>query len=1360
MDEKTDVSSEEQLPQNSVQLLTPDAVESNAGNATEADVIPTDSTGTESLISISTDKTVSTDTHTATLTSTETTTKPPIETSISETSTSDILPPADTFISSDALSVADALTSVDDLQSAEELTSASLKASADANAIANKVSSIDAVESSPIVCRLEEELKRLHEGDPVEELKHTVNLPLTKEPAVEKTVREEHPLATAEPVIKPVVPQQAVKLPITKPVAKPAVEQIANELDPVEMFASEEVSKDPFLIKICGSCHEVFHYVEDFQEHKSGKCKGKTSLLPVCEGESKPQVWGFTLWKNRQNKFIKDGDTVPSSWVIYQKWCKLPQTDKDAWITAGQTLQFCSKISTAKVTEFKTKPPPQLKQVEKDPLALDGFAESNKENSIVSNTVADNKPTASDMIKRTIVKPVRLNNDVTILPSNKDFESSGSEYVPEKKGPKEMYFSTSEDTDSDNDELPVLQNQPIQTVIRSKHKQTTFCAVWPETMCGRSGNDLASAFIQILGLIITSHPEIEEIFTWSDSCVPQNRNSLISIAVTDFLHRHPNLKTITMKYSLPGHSCIQVVDNLLSRIEKCLRVQDVWSPILFLRLLKKVDRKHPFNGDANSNKALRTVRSTEKREYVVERIVAKRFNPKRKTWEYQIKWENFSSEENTWEPISNLNHCKQMVEEFEEQLKKLKAEKAKQQAAGNLAKGRGRTIKGQGLSTPSSSSFSSDSTPGRPQRTSKQKALNQVKAWCGNISDADEGSAKRPFEDVDSDDSFEKKMKYEDYSEDDSDVEMKPKTPLRKIVPKPPTVQLIKNGVGRVHPLPQNVLIPDANGVVRINQKQLPSLSTGVYIMSKTAGIIKLDSTTSKVATSGGQTIVKVAPKIGQTQIKIVKKDGTTTTTKQIIQMTPNKSANVPTKIYKPVITKTKKPPEVTPKPAVTKIVIKPKEEVKKPNPPPPLDDDSDDGIEEIPFPVDLPLPVPDSPPRDFTLDPFTGKIAGQEYPEPEPEPVVVKTDIEDSSPENIVKLAAAEITEDDLKNECEEAPMETDDIDTQEDEEIPVFKKTASIASITRSPVTTPSGVRVTMASTLRRNESSILNKALNSSTILRKTLINTAPQPKVQQRILNKTFAPRSHNVTSVFKSVSRNPTVVRTRPVAPRPRFNIASPSNIIKSQHEVSPRNVMTILRYLQFPEVPKSLTPAIATNVSSLDTPEIEPVAEPEPEPEPPVETPAASVDASENTMTTDISSFTLADNENPIFITGDDGTVYQVAGQNEHGQTILLTQGADGQQQCLLVTNEVAESMETSPEEPQADISMPEIDASVTEPLSVKTDVDSSDQVVAQVVRAEPPSPGGTHKVVVMLPDGNLMVTQVSPEEYASLELE
>lgn len=511
-----------------------------------------------------------------------------------------------------------------------------------------------------------------------------------------------------------------------------------------------------------------------------------------------------------------------------------------------------------------------------------------------------------------------------------------------------------------------------------------------------------------------------------------------------------------------------------------------------------------------------------------------------------------SSDQNTWEPISNLNHCKQMVEEFEEQLKKLKAEKAKQQAAGLIPKGRGRPLKlSPSISTPSSS-FSTESTPGyveinqnkyfdchiflkfhqfmsffkscrRPTRTSKQKALNQVKAWCGNISDTDEGGIKRSFEDDDSDDSFEKKMKYEDYS-DDSDVDIKPRlTQFKKIAPKPTPqpVQIIKNGIGAISPLPQNVLIPDANGVVRINQKQLPSLSTGVYIMSKTAGIIKLDSTTSKVATSGGQTIVKVAPKIGQTQIKIVKKDGQTTTTKQIIQMTPNRSStNTTTKTFKPVITKVKKASEISPKvtvtskptPTPTKIIVKPKEEPKKqlPPPPPPKDEDSDDGLEELPFPEEIKMPEPESPPGEFILDPITGKIAGQEYPEPIPEPEVEedasKMETEDNSLENIVKLAAADITEEDLKNETEETPMETEEVAVAVQDEIQ--KKTEQMVPVSNLP---KAPIKVMMTPTLVKSTPSLLNKALSGSNILRKSLLTSPPPTKVQQRILNQSVASR---------------------------------------------------------------------------------------------------------------------------------------------------------------------------------------------------------------------------------------------------------
>lgn len=345
-----------------------------------------------------------------------------------------------------------------------------------------------------------------------------------------------------------------------------------------------------------------------------------------------------------------------------------------------------------------------------------------------------------------------------------------------------------------------------------------------------------------------------------------------------------------------------------------------------------------------------------------------------------------------------------------------------------------------------------------------------MKAWCGNISDDDNTAGlKRKLDDDDSDDSFEKKIKTEDFS-DDSDFDFNTVVntaqkvpPLRKLPQKQtsPGIQILKNGLDKSGPLPQNILIPDANGVVRINQKQLPSLSTGVYIMSKTAGIIKLDSTTSKVATSGGQTIVKVAPKIGQTQIKIVKKDGSTTaTTKQIGPQST--STPLVTKVYKPIITKVKRPTE-SPKrtPEIVKLTSEPTkktETVKKVSPAevkkqleqskPTLqhpkmvkakeeqkktltsmmdmsapEDDSDDGLEELPFPEEIKIPEPESPPGEFILDPVTGKIAGMEYPEktePEdfeadPEPIEEKSDI---SLDNIVKLAAADITEEDLKND------------------------------------------------------------------------------------------------------------------------------------------------------------------------------------------------------------------------------------------------------------------------------------------------------------------------------------------------------
>lgn len=39
-------------------------------------------------------------------------------------------------------------------------------------------------------------------------------------------------------------------------------------------------------------------------------------------------------------------------------------------------------------------------------------------------------------------------------------------------------------------------------------------------------------------------------------------------------------------------------------------------------------------------------------------------------------------------------------------------------------------------------------------------------------------------------------------------------------------------------------------------------------------------------------------------------------------------------------------------------------------------------------------------------------------------------------------------------------------------------------------------------------------------------------------------------------------------------------------------------------------------------------------------------------------------------------VTGEDGTVYQVAGKNAQGQTILIPQGSDGSQQCVYMSGD------------------------------------------------------------------------------------
>lgn len=121
-----------------------------------------------------------------------------------------------------------------------------------------------------------------------------------------------------------------------------------------------------------------------------------------------------------------------------------------------------------------------------------------------------------------------------------------------------------------------------------------YCAIWSEGMHGRKDIDIASALVAILKRVLDDVPNLEEIVLWSDACVPQNRNSIMSFALKKFMKEFPQIKEIIHKFSEPWHSQIQEVDNLHSQIEKRLKGIYIFSPLTLARLIPTVNQKKPF----------------------------------------------------------------------------------------------------------------------------------------------------------------------------------------------------------------------------------------------------------------------------------------------------------------------------------------------------------------------------------------------------------------------------------------------------------------------------------------------------------------------------------------------------------------------------------------------------------------------------------------------------------------------------------------------------------------------------------------------------------------------------------------------
>ncbi|EDW79469.1 uncharacterized protein Dwil_GK20495 [Drosophila willistoni] len=145
----------------------------------------------------------------------------------------------------------------------------------------------------------------------------------------------------------------------------------------------------------------------------------------------------------------------------------------------------------------------------------------------------------------------------------------------------------------------------------------------------------------------------------------------------------------------------------------------------------------------NNRMATRVDTKTEQcTEEAVEKIVAKRFNPRRKTHEYLVKWVDRSHHENTWEAMANLDRVPYFLQMFEKQLARQKLTREKGLDAMKRLQPQSKTSEATSTTVAlnTSSSPGAVSPPSRPSRTSKTKAMDAFKQWVNESGANEEGS--------------------------------------------------------------------------------------------------------------------------------------------------------------------------------------------------------------------------------------------------------------------------------------------------------------------------------------------------------------------------------------------------------------------------------------------------------------------------------------------------------------------------------------------------------------------------------------------------------------------------------------------
>ncbi|XP_035893531.1 mucin-19 isoform X1 [Anopheles stephensi] len=756
-------------------------------------------------------------------------------------------------------------------------------------------------------------------------------------------------------------------------------------------------------------------------------------------------------------------------------------------------------------------------------------------------------------------------------------------------------------------------------------------------------------------------------------------------------------------------------------------------------------------------------------EEEVEKILAKRFSPIIKMHEYLVKWVKMTNDQNTWEPLTHLHSCQSILEHFEVQLAKQKEQRAataaralqmQRQEKGATGAATTTGTAGSGTTTTTTttagSGAASIANQLRPVRTSKASALDRVKQWtAGNRSPGDSAddatgpAGKRKLDEAESDGPNDadgvdtaKKLKTESSSAVSDALTKVSQTGNVKIVS--------VSGAGGGAPT-SGIMKSAVNGTVATTVKDGTSAEV-VIIKSPKDGIA---SGISKK--SPGQQLVVGGGSAGAITTRLSPRSG-------------GEAAKV-------------------------KIVSKSE-----------MSGGGGGGVHGI-FKV-KPEPTGSSPQSSSPKAVLTTATAGSTTPHhPPSRPITITTGASTTDSSGVTtRIIRRNIdgTEQLVKQTIRKTPKLVPFSPGQQQQRpggigtpkpagvytsAPVPKITTSAAASGQQRAT--ASPRVISTSQQKPIGSRVVTSVSGGpGTVVRtSTVTRTVGGPASSEQKIN---ALRRQGV-NVVKRVITSSTVAGGKKAGGNEEEETEAMTDGFSSNISIPPP-----------PSPPRAMTLCPVTG-KVLAQAEGEPTPVPSPEAEPeekkvdvkqesgsananPSEQPAAEggeqqmvVATGGDQTDTQVQQLLTNEDGSPILVAGEDGTVYQVAGKNAEGQTILIAQGSDGEQSCVLVASQEGEeeaaggaggvlTLDAAVSEavavPQEGQEMTEEQAAqyqqsvdTNQELTISTEDSQDTQITAEVVQADQPSPGGTRRVVLLLPDGSFMMTEVNDEQYQSLNL-